>query len=251
MRRLTGFLFSMLLVTLPGHAAAQSDYGGGWAVPSLDTSIAITNDVINREITNEIIAKEGRARESGRRSADDRPNKRSTNLDVLAFTPSLSLRNVITAQFSRSVAASNPGSLVPQFLSRGGAITGVSKQMAALGLSSSNLGDSTAFFIATHWAVSRGQTSLPSRASMNAFKADISAKLAAQPRMAVATNVSKQQQSDTALLLTAIVQKAMNEAVGNPRATAITAASARQTLKAMGFDPAKFDLTPQGLVLVK
>jgi hypothetical protein len=38
-------------------AFAYDDLSGGWAVPSLDTSISIANDVMNQTIIREVVAK--------------------------------------------------------------------------------------------------------------------------------------------------------------------------------------------------
>ena len=121
------------------------------------------------------------------------------------------------------------------------------KRMAALRLSPNNLGDVMTMFIASNWAFARGQAARPSRSTMLAFKAQVGVSFATTPGLSKMSNAAKQRQADSALLLTAITAGVIEGARDNPKEVKNAAASASQTLKNIGLDPALFELTPQGM----
>lgn len=73
MRR-TGTLGFALALLLSAGPAWTDGFGGGWAVPSLDTSIAITTQAGIDSVIEDIIASEGRAARAGAATATAVPD---------------------------------------------------------------------------------------------------------------------------------------------------------------------------------
>lgn len=77
---LSGFL---LAAAVP--AIAQDEYGGGWATPSLDVSLSIGQDVVNKSIMDRIIRNRGGGSEAGPRApVAPSPGRRSLFAGALA-----------------------------------------------------------------------------------------------------------------------------------------------------------------------
>jgi hypothetical protein len=178
------------------------------------------------------------------------PIGKPPDLNVLRFTPDLALRKTIAGEYVKTVADGQSSTPLGRFLIDG-ALSGMHRRMVAAGLSPSNVAHNFAFFIASHWSMARGNTILPPRPALIAFSKQVAGMLAEQPAAPRMTNAAKQRQADSAMLLNAIMLRAMEEARGDPEASSGIAASASQMLKGMGFDPARFNLTAQGLVAVK
>jgi hypothetical protein len=253
LRGLFGLPVAVVLVVFPGLSRAQdspygtSDYGGGWAVPSFDTSQSIIRDVLNREMINRVVL-EG----AGESKASPRPSGAPAVSPVsLSFTPNLALRQSTTAKLAAGFGQSGVASPYRRFVASGEALSVMHRKMSALGLSPNNLGDAMAFFIASHWTLARGKSAFPTRAVMRAFKTQLSGVMSTQPGAIQMTNAGKQNQADSGLLLLALMTRGMEEARGEPSATARIGASATRTLIGIGFDPATFDLTTQGMVPVR
>ena len=125
------------------------------------------------------------------------------------------------------------------------------RKMTGLGLSPNNMDDTLALFVASHWSLARGQSALPPQPVMAAVKAQFATILIAQPTTAELSDAAKQQQADSMMILAAVSLREIENTKGNPKATEAISASATRLLKGMGFDPAGFDLTTQGMVVVR
>ena len=173
------------------------------------------------------------------------------NLSYLRFSFDPALRKSITAQFAKTIGDGDAKSPAGRYVSSGAALGDMQRRMTGLGLTANDIGDTFALFLASHWSLARGQATLPPRHVMQAVKTQMAAILIAQPTTAELSNAAKQQQADSMMILAAVSMREIVNANKDPKAMATIAASATRLLKGMGFDPAQFELTTQGIVPVK
>jgi hypothetical protein len=169
---------------------------------------------------------------------------------VLLFAIDTTSRAAMVARFAPSVQSEVPDSPLVSFLSVGNPLAGIDRRMAAFGLSPTNLGDVMAMFIASQWSYSRGSAELPSRDVVQAVKSQFGATMAAQPAVARMSDADKQQVADSAMILTAILAKTIEDAAGNQQTVEEVASVATETLIDLGFDPQKITLTAEGIVTI-
>lgn len=234
--------------TLAGIALAQDTYtyignwnlGSGWVqAEQQNQALRDANQRLAKKLTSDVDA----PRESG--------SPPVANPVFLRFTPDLALRKSVASQFASALSGGDPASSASRFVASGAALSDAHRRMAALGLAPHNLGDAMAFFLASHWSFTQGSAAPPARPTMLALKAQMAAMLGSQPNLAQMPNAAKQQQADSMLILTAVSMQEMQKVQGDPAGIEAVAASASQMLKGMGFDPAAFELTAQGMVAAR
>jgi hypothetical protein len=230
-------MLTILAMSMGTPANAQFvgnwNFGSGW----------VDSENINR--MNRVLDEQAKPKSS---APYERQNAVPANPALLRFTPDLALRKLVASQFASALGGGNAETPSGRFVASGAALSDAHQRMTALGLAPNNMGDAMAFFLASHWSFTRGGAAPPNRPTMQALKAQMAAMLGSQPSVTQMPNSAKQQQADSMLILTAVSTQEMAKAQGNPAGTEAIAASASQLLKGMGFDPAIFELTPQGMV---
>jgi hypothetical protein len=166
----TTLLFSPANFALAEKTAPQiliadsSDYGGGWAVPSLDTSISIVNDAINRANFDRIVLKNSRS------TSSSKPNNNSSKHGLvsvsakqsasLEFKPSIKLRQQNLSRFLAKLSANNSAEAgqTAQLPPANVVMAQIDKSMASVGLKSNNVADAYAVYWTNAWLGSRGRS---------------------------------------------------------------------------------------------
>jgi hypothetical protein len=259
-----GYIIAGCLIgtLFPFSAFAQSEYGGGWAVPSLDTSISITNEIINREITSKIVRDEIAAKErrvSNRLTANDErrsqisPAVKSLNPQSLNFRPSLVLRKRNLTEFISKTRADNPegAAQMEKLFASVDVIGTVAKGIAPYGLRTDNLADAYAVYWANAWLGSRGRSDNFEKTQILAVRSQAVSALLATPAVASASNEQKQEMAEALLVQAALIGSAVTGAKSDPALMAKVKASIAQGAKAMGLDLYTMTLTPNGFVPTK
>ena len=255
-------LFAVTIITLsvPQSAiAGPDDYGGGWAVPSLETSISISNDIVRRQIfDNQIL--------NSRNSSSDEP--RSANKSALQatprvasaqqvatlnFTPSVTRRKANLAQFVDKTRSDNPegAAQMAQLFASTDVIGAIGKGIAPFGLRVNNLPDAYTVYWTNAWLGSRGRDDTLSKAQISAVRIQAANALLATPGMAAASDAGKQEMAEAMLVQAALIEAYVGSAKSDPALMSKVKAAIAQGAKGMGLDLYTMTLSPNGFVPAK
>ncbi len=242
------------MILFSGPVQAQSDYGGGWAVPSFETSQSIIRDSFNRRMMDRQIL--DNAQDNGQdgdqpvQPRQKRPANIATNPSALRFAASPAIRRSIETRFAATMKQQDPNGFFNARLPAGPPVVAMHKRMIAAGLTPDDVGSAVALYLATHWSMANRSATLPSRTLVMGLKSQFSAGLGSLPAFARADHASKQQFTDD-LLLRALAFSAMIETVvaaGDQKSLSQLSSRAVRELKEFGVDPAQMTLSAQGFV---
>jgi hypothetical protein len=228
--------------------ADSSDYGGGWAVPSLDTSTSIVRDAINRANFDREVLKNSRSGSSSnpnnnnpKQSAASSPSKKLASLE---FKPSIKLRQQNISRFLTKLRGNNPSTArVP---SANAVMAQIDKNMAAVGLKSNNVADAYAVYWTNAWLGSRGRNEDLPKAQMIAVRNQAANALLLNPKFASATNIQKQELAEAMILQTVLISAFVGNAKSDPTLMEKVKVAIGRGAKEMGLDLDRMTLTPQG-----
>ena len=260
--RLSAVSVVAVLLALPAIAAAQyspygtSEYGGGWASPSLDVSQSIIRDVINREMIDRQVLANSKGSAQAASNPEFRPKGHpaaAVAAGSLAFTASLQRRQRNFAQFIGGIRANNPGSadLLQQLLDRASFSSKLDATMRAKGLASNNMADAFASFWMSLWLGSRGQVVPVSAVQGQNAKAFALAMLQSNSALPKMDSAAKQAVADKWLIQAGLIDVLIAQAKDDPQLLGQIAQMARRGASEWGLDLDLMRLTPAGFVFGK
>jgi hypothetical protein len=228
--------------------ADSSDYGGGWAVPSLDTSISIGRDVVSRAIFDRQICKDCRSNDNSSQnssSSQSKPVQKSARLD---FQPSLSRRKQNLSRFVENTRANNPqgAAQMAKLFASTDVIEQLGKSMAPYGLRTNNVADVYAVYWASAWLGSRGRNENLPKSQIVAIKNQATGALSSTAQFSSATDAQKQQFAEALLIQAVLIDASIDYAKSDPALLSKVKIAISQGAKAMGLDLDRMTLTPQG-----
>jgi hypothetical protein len=253
----TALLFSPINIVPIEKTAPQilivdsSDYGGGWAVPSLDTSISIGRDAINRANFDREVLKNSRSTNGSNPNSNPAPSqaaRSSKRLASLEFKPSVKLRKQNIARFLAKLRADNPATAgqTVELPSVNAVMVQIDKSMASVGLKSNNVADAYAVYWANAWLGSRGRNEDLPKAQMIAVRNQAANALLANPKLASATNIQKQELAEAMILQTVLISAFVRNAKSDPVLMEKVKIAIAQGAQGMGLNLDRMTLTSQG-----
>ena len=232
--------------------ADSSDYGGGWAVPSLDTAISIGNDAVNRANFDREVLKNSRSTSSSNSNTNN-PKKSTTSssskkLANLEFKPSVKLRQKNISRFLEKLRVSNPSTAgqTTQLPSANAVTAQIDRSMASVGLKSNNVADAYAVYWTNAWLGSRGRNEDLPKSQMIAVRNQAANALLANPKFASATNIQKQELAEAMILQTVLISAFVSNAKSDPELMEKVKVAIAQGATSMGLNLDRMTLTPQG-----
>jgi hypothetical protein len=256
----TTLLFSQTNVVPTENTAPQifiadsSDYGGGWAVPSLDTAISIGRDAVNRANFDREVLKNSRSTSSSNPNTSN-PKQSTTassskKLASLEFKPSVKLRQQNISRFLIKLRDDNTSAgQTAQLPSANAVMAQIDKSMASVGLKSNNIADAYAVYWTNAWLGSRGRNEDLPKAQMIAVRNQAANALLVNPKFASATNIQKQELAEAMILQTVLISAFVSNAKSDPTLMEKVKVAISQGAKGMGLDLDRMTLTPQGFRL--
>ncbi len=246
-------IYATIILVIPKIAIADSsDYGGGWAVPSLDTAISIGRDVVNRANFDREVLKNSGSKSSSN-SNNNNPNRStisssSKKLATLEFKPSTKLRQQNISRFLAKLSANNPSTArqTDRVPSANAVMGQIDKNMAAVGLKSNNVADAYAVYWTNAWLGSRGRNEDLPKAQMIAVRNQAANALLLNPKFKSATNIQKQELAEALILQTVLISAFVGNAKSDPTLMEKVKFAISQGAKGMGLDLDRMTLTPQG-----
>jgi hypothetical protein len=229
--------------------ADSSDYGGGWAVPSLDTSISIGRDAVSRAIFDRQICKGCRSTENSNltssNSSQSKPIQKSARLD---FKPSTSRRKQNLSRFVEKARANNPqgAAQMAKLFASTDFIGQLGKTLAPYGLRTNNVADVYAVYWASAWLGSRGQNDNLPKAQITAIKNQATRALSATTQFTSATDAQKQEFAEALLIQAVLIDASIDYAKSDPALLNKVKSAVSQGARKMGLDLDRMTLTPQG-----
>ena len=256
-----GLMLSVMLVlAIPAPALACSDYGGCWAVPSLEVSQSIIRQAHDRAIFDRQIL--GNA---GRDDAQDTPRPRTTPqsrsatpappvsttaaLAQLRFTPSVQQRQRNFAAMVAAMRPRNPAGareLETVFASQD-VIGTAARFLAPVGLSTDNLADAYTIWWMTVWANVHGVTNYGDPAQVQAVRGQ-AARALAQTDWASATDARKQQMAESLIVEVTSIPPAFANSANDPGRRQALNQNLRRAALTLGIDLDSMVLGPNGFV---
>ncbi len=250
-------LLSAVLITVAAPLSAiagSDDYGGGWAVPSLETSISISNDVVSRQIfDNQILnaqhSSEDSPRAASQAASQEAPKQASAQqVARLNFTPSESRRQANFAQFANKTRETDPqgAAQMAELFASTDVIGAIGKGIAPYGLRTNNLADAYTVYWTNAWLGSRGRDDTLSKQQVAAVRAQAVNALLAVPGVAAASDAQKQEMAEAMLVQTALIEAYVGNAKSDAALMTKVKAAIAQGARRMGLDLYAMTLTPSG-----
>lgn len=245
-------LTAMFGLTLAQAGFADSyDYGGGWAVPSLEVSQSIIRQNHDRAMMDRKIL--GNRADGDESSFSPRTN-RIVNVAPaasLSFTVSPSRRKANLAKFVAKTRPVNPDGAVKmeQLFASADVFASIGQGIAPMGLRVDNVADAYAVYWITAWEAANGITgSRTSRVQAQSVKTQVSSALLATPEFASAGAAQKQELAEALLVQSAMITASMDQMASDPAQRRAIAAAVRKGANAMGLDLDAMTLTENGFV---
>jgi hypothetical protein len=225
----------------------SSDYGGGWAVPSLETSISIGRDAVSRAIFDRQICKGCRPNENSKKNSSSqvKPLQKSASLD---FKSSVSRRRQNLSKFVEKTRATDPqgAAKMANLFASTDVIEQIGKGLAPYGLRTNNVADVYTVYWINAWLGSRGRSDDLPKAQVIAVRNQAAQALSSTPQFRSATDAQKQEFAEALLIQAALIDGSIKYAKSNPALLNKFKAAISQGAKGMGLDLDKMTLTPQG-----
>lgn len=253
----TAPIFTVIVLTTSKIAIADSsDYGGGWAVPSLETSISIGRDVVNRANFDRIVLENSRSKSSpipnGNNSKRNTTAVSATQSASLEFKPSVKLRQQNISRFFSKFSANNSAGAgqTAQLPSPNVVMAEIDKSMTAIGLKSNNVADAYAVYWTNAWLGARGRNDNLPKSQMIAVRNQAANALLLNPKLKSATNIQKQELAEAMILQAVLISATIDSAKADSVLTDKVKVAIAQGAKEMGLDLDRMTLTLQGFRLI-
>lgn len=236
--------------------AGSDDYGGGWAVPSLDTSISISNENVRRSIFDRQILKSRNSPSNAAHSVSSSPLQAIPNTSSaqkrlsLSYKPSIQRRKQNYLNFVAKTRGDDPNGAVQlaQFFASSDVIQSISTALVPYGLRIDNVADAFAVYWTSAWLGSRGQQQQGTKAQAQAIRTQAFNALSLVPGFENATDAEKQEFAEALLIQAMMIDSAVEQSKANPAQMSKVKATVTQGAKGMGLDLYTMTLTPNGFV---
>jgi hypothetical protein len=250
----------LVTLVLSTPVFAQSEYGGGWAVPSLDTTSRIMNEVMNRKIVERNMrrgsgtSEQEPARPAGRAANAPpqgfQPTPPRLSREVLIFTPSLERRQQNMVRFIAKSRGPDPQAAqqFEQVITSPNFFPSISTSLVPYGFKIDNLADAYAVYWTNAWLGSQGRVDKVTREQAQAVKRQAESALLASPAMARATAAQKQEFAEALLIQAAIISSSVADARSNPQKMRQFSEAVVKGARAMGLDLRMMTLTEDGFI---
>lgn len=245
-------LAAFVLFVTPVGASAQSDYGGGWAVPSLDVSQSIIRDVINRRMHDDLVLGRNRAGAGDDTNPAAKAPSGQASLAVAAarlnFVASPLRRNRNYSRFIAQSRSTNPGAATyyDQMFTSNRYLDRLDGALQAKGLKSNSIADAFAAYWTSTWLASRGRNSPVSVAQAQATRSMAIQILSNTPSLASMSDTAKQEIADEFFIKAGLMDGLMAASANDPSARKTIAQVARQGGLQWGLDLDAMELGPNG-----
>jgi hypothetical protein len=219
---------------------------GGWAVPSLETSISIGRDVINRANFDRIVLENSRSNSNNsKRGVASVLAPKSASLE---FKPSVKFRQQNISRFFAKLSANNSSGVgqTAQLPPANMVIAEIDKSMVNVGLKSNNVADAYAVYWTNAWLGARGRSDDLPKAQMIAVRNQAANALLLNPKLKSATNIQKQELAEAMILQAVLISATIDSAKADPILMEKVKVAIAQGAKGMGLDLDRMTLTPQG-----
>lgn len=245
------------LVSLSSAAGAQestaygtAEYGGGWAVPSLDTSQSIIRDVINRRMIDDVVL--GKNRSTTVDNGGPETEIRSGNIAAaarLSFVASPQRRIKNYGRFiAQTQTAASPGaaSFYDKMFTTNRYIETLDGTLQTKGLKSNSIADAFATYWISTWLASRERLTPVSPAQAEATRAMAVKMLSNMPSLTSMSHAAKQEIADDLFIKAGLLDGLLALSANDPGARKTIAQVARQGAQKWGLDLDAMSLGPNG-----
>lgn len=248
--------FCLHCVVVELALAGSDDYGGGWAVPSLDTSQSIIRDIHDREMMDRKILGEHSSEEDSSNSSKIKLNNTAPSKAALAklnYGPSMQVRKRNYAQFVEKTRANNPAGAdnLAALLASTDVVASMDSALKPYGLRTNNLADAYSVYWVTAWEAANGIKQNSSKAQALAVSKQAASALLAVKTLQTATDAVKQEFAESLLVQAAMIEAAAEQAKANPTQMQQVAAAVKQGARSVGLNLDAVKLTEAGFVPIE
>ncbi|WP_010187513.1 DUF6683 family protein [Sphingomonas sp. PAMC 26605] len=239
LRSVTTALLLALAGAVPGAAATAQDYTGVFDMGTLTGGLSIDAVTLAEE-----------KRSGTGRYAHSAPHAAPVARANLTYRPNAALRQKHFAQFVAKARRQDPAGAakLQQVLATENVIGKIQAGIAPYSMSTNNVADASAVYLAYAWMATRADDRDPTRAQMLGLRNQLAAAMTNSPGFARASDATKQEVADANLVQGLIAGQLAALAKRDPAARVrIRSAVAQGARTTYGLDLLSLDLTPQGL----
>ena len=252
--KLVGTLFALILIVRVNPAFAQFD-----SIAENYNNLAVSNtDIAIRSAMNNNVMQS-----FARRPTTDRSNRSfapqsitggtgNSQIDptVLRYTASIPRRRSNLTEFVNRLRSADPqgAAALEKLLASRDLVAEVGQGITHYGLRADNVADAYAVWWTQSWQAAHGDTSDPSRAAMQAVKAQAVRGIGSTPVFTNATDAMKQEFAETLLLQAALTSSYVDTYKNDPAMMRKMGEAVRKGAKASGLDLDSMTLTENGFV---
>jgi hypothetical protein len=169
----------------------------------------------------------------------------------LTFTPSAQRRRKFLDAYIAKMRTKDPQGAenMKRLIASRDLFAEAGKIMAGYGLRANNVADAYAVWWVSSWHGSRGRQNNPTRAQLQAVKAQASRALSQVAKSGRLNEAARQQIAEACLLQAMMIDGALENAKGNPAQLQQIARAVSQGARTAGLNLAAMELTPKGFVV--
>ena len=240
MRRMMVLALALATATATGGPTAAQNMGWSSVLPSMAGT-----DILGLALRQHMQRDPGAA---ARAAPGAKPGTGPASAS-LRYTPNAARRRANLAQFvARSRSADPAGAeRLAQLFASGDIIERIGAAIAPLGLRVDDLADAYALWWVAAWQATQGANPTPSRAVLQAVRAQVMRAITTTPALANTSDADRQNLAE-ALLTQTMLLDAMVEQARRPEEQRDIAAAAAQGAAGMGLDLSRMRLTETGFV---
>jgi hypothetical protein len=166
------------------------------------------------------------------------------------FIPSVPRRKANLASFVAKSRASDPAgsAQMAQLFASTDPIVALGRDLQPYGLRTDNVADAYTVYWVQAWQAANGDTSDPSRATMQAVKRQSASALAATSEFGAATDATKQEMAEAMMVQAMLISASVDVYKDDPNMMRQLGAAVRKGAKASGLDLDAMTLTDEGFV---
>jgi hypothetical protein len=228
-----------------------SEYGGGWAVPSLDVSQSIIRDAVTRKIVDDsILDRNSTDASENEASRSSPPLADTTGAERLSFVASPVRRHRNYDRFLAESYAVAPGGtkFYEEMFRSNQYIERLDILLDSKGLESNNIADAFANYWISAWLASRGLQTPASARQAAATKTVAIEILSRTPTLTSMTDAEKQEVADDLFIKAGLLDGLMSASADNPAYLQRISIVARDGARKWGLDLEAMTLTDSGFV---
>ncbi|WP_375404675.1 DUF6683 family protein [uncultured Sphingomonas sp.] len=193
-----------------------------------------------------LLASQARKRAAGREST---ATVQPVSASDFTYAPSVVRRRVNLARFIQRSRRADPVGAVrmEKIFASTDVIAAMDRELGPHGLRIDNVADAYSVYWMNAWGAANGDTSLPSRATVQAVRAQVAETLATVPAMRDADDAVRQELAEALLVQAALISATQETYKDDPAMAAKLAAAVRKGARESGLDLDAMTLTDRGL----